>query len=130
MTCIVQKYGGSSVADLERLQQIAMRIAEVKRAGMDVAVVVSAMGKTTDRLVDMARELCPTPPRREMDMLLSTGERITHGPSEHGAQQDGARSRLPDRISGRDHHQRPPQRRAGHRGSPLSSTGRAPEAAS
>jgi aspartate kinase len=77
MTCIVQKYGGSSVADLERLQQIAMRIAEVKRAGMDVAVVVSAMGKTTDRLVDMARELCPTPPRREMDMLLSTGERIT-----------------------------------------------------
>lgn len=77
MTCIVQKYGGSSVADLERLQQIAMRIAEVKRAGMDVAVVVSAMGKTTDRLVGMARELCPTPPRREMDMLLSTGERIT-----------------------------------------------------
>ena len=77
MTCIVQKYGGSSVADLDRLQRIAERIAGVKRQGTDVAVVVSAMGKTTDRLVGMARELGPSPPRREMDMLLSTGERIT-----------------------------------------------------
>jgi len=77
MTCIVQKYGGSSVADLDRLKRIADRIAEVKRQGTDVAVVVSAMGKTTDRLVGMARELGPSPPRREMDMLLSTGERIT-----------------------------------------------------
>jgi aspartate kinase len=77
MTCIVQKYGGSSVAELDRLERIAERIAGVRRQGTDVAVVVSAMGKTTDRLVDMARKLTPSPPRREMDMLLSTGERIT-----------------------------------------------------
>ncbi|MCF8061122.1 MAG: aspartate kinase [Deltaproteobacteria bacterium] len=77
MTCIVQKYGGSSVADLDKLKRIAERIAAAKRQGAEVAVVVSAMGKTTDRLVGMARELGPSPPRREMDMLLSTGERIT-----------------------------------------------------
>ena len=77
MTCVVQKYGGSSVADADKLRQIAARIAGVHRQGTDVAVVVSAMGKTTDRLVNLARELCPDPPRREMDMLLSTGERIT-----------------------------------------------------
>lgn len=77
MTCIVQKYGGSSVADLEKLRTIARRVAEVKQKDIDVAVVVSAMGKTTDNLVSMARTLNPVPPRREMDMLLSTGERIT-----------------------------------------------------
>ena len=77
MTCIVQKYGGSSVADVERLRKIARLIAEVKGRQTDVAVVVSAMGKSTDRLLTMARELSPKPPRREMDMLLSTGERIT-----------------------------------------------------
>lgn len=77
MSCIVQKYGGSSVADLEKLKIIARRVAEVKKQGVDVAVVVSAMGKTTDNLVSMARTLNPVPQRREMDMLLSTGERIT-----------------------------------------------------
>lgn len=77
MTCIVQKYGGSSVADLEKLRTIARRVAEVKQKDIAVAVVVSAMGKTTDNLVSMARTLNPVPPRREMDMLLSTGERIT-----------------------------------------------------
>ena len=77
MTCIVQKYGGSSVADVERLRKIARLIAEVKGRQTDVAVVVSAMGKSTDKLLTMARELSPKPPRREMDMLLSTGERIT-----------------------------------------------------
>ncbi|MFO7783442.1 MAG: aspartate kinase [Thermodesulfobacteriota bacterium] len=77
MACIVQKYGGSSVADLDKIRQIAALIAAVKRGGTDVAVVVSAMGKTTDRLVEMAGELTAAPPRREMDMLLSTGERIT-----------------------------------------------------
>lgn len=77
MTCIVQKYGGSSVADLDKLKRIAGLIAAVKQGGTDVAVVVSAMGKTTDRLVEMAGELVTSPPRREMDMLLSTGERIT-----------------------------------------------------
>ena len=77
MTCIVQKYGGSSVADLDKLRQIANLIASVRRQETQVAVVVSAMGKTTDNLLSMARELSPKPPRREMDMLLSTGERIT-----------------------------------------------------
>ena len=77
MTCIVQKYGGSSVADTDKLRQIAALIAEVRRQEMDVAVVVSAMGKTTDNLLAMARGLSSKPPRREMDMLLSTGERTT-----------------------------------------------------
>lgn len=77
MTCIVQKYGGSSVADVDKLRKIARLIGEVKRQMIDVAVVVSAMGKTTDNLLSMARDFSPKPPRREMDMLLSTGERIT-----------------------------------------------------
>jgi aspartate kinase len=77
MTCIVQKYGGSSVADVEKLRKVARLIARVKNRQVDVAVVVSAMGKTTDDLLSMARDFSPKPPRREMDMLLSTGERIT-----------------------------------------------------
>jgi aspartate kinase len=77
MTCIVQKYGGSSVANPDKLKKIARLIAKVKGQNTHIAVVVSAMGKTTDELVMMARYLSPKPPRREMDMLLSTGERIT-----------------------------------------------------
>ena len=77
MTCIVQKYGGSSVADLDQLRKIVQMIADLKSRNKDIAVVVSAMGKTTDELVAMARKISPNPPRREMDMLLSTGERIT-----------------------------------------------------
>jgi len=77
MTCIVQKYGGSSVADVDKLRKIARLIAKVKSQRIDVAVVVSAMGKTTNNLLAMARDFSPKPPRREMDMLLSTGERIT-----------------------------------------------------
>jgi len=77
MPCIVQKYGGSSVADAEKLKKIAGLIADVRSQGTDIAVVVSAMGKTTDELVMMARCISAKPQRREMDMLLSTGERIT-----------------------------------------------------
>jgi aspartate kinase len=77
MPCIVQKYGGSSVADVDRLQKIAGLIADARKRNTDIAVVVSAMGKTTDELVMMAHSISPKPPRREMDMLLSTGERIT-----------------------------------------------------
>jgi len=77
MTCIVQKYGGSSVADIHKLKKIAQLIATVRQQKIQVAVVVSAMGKTTDNLLSMARELSPRPSRREMDMLLSTGERMT-----------------------------------------------------
>jgi len=77
MTCIVQKYGGSSVADADKLKKVAAMVAAVKKQGVDVAVVVSAMGKTTDSLVAMARDMAADPAGREMDMLLSTGERIT-----------------------------------------------------
>jgi len=77
MACIVQKYGGSSVADVDKLRKIARLIADIKGQNDDIAVVVSAMGKTTDELVLMARKISHKPPRREMDMLLSTGERIT-----------------------------------------------------
>jgi aspartate kinase len=77
MTCIVQKYGGSSVADVDKLRKVARLIADIKGQNIDIAVVVSAMGKTTDELVLMARQISQKPPRREMDMLLSTGERIT-----------------------------------------------------
>ena len=77
MSCIIQKYGGSSVADVDQLRKIAGLIAEARGQDTDIAVVVSAMGKTTDELVMMARYISEKPPRREMDMLLSTGERIT-----------------------------------------------------
>jgi len=74
---IVQKYGGSSVADAAAIKRVAKRIAEAKRAGDDVVVVVSAMGDTTDELLDLANEVSPRPPSREMDILLTAGERIS-----------------------------------------------------
>jgi aspartate kinase len=74
---IVQKYGGSSVADAAGIKRVAKRIAETKRAGHDVVVVVSAMGDTTDELIDLANEITPMPPAREMDILLTAGERIS-----------------------------------------------------
>ncbi len=77
MTCIVQKFGGSSLSDVDKIMKVARLIAQVKEQGTDVAAVVSAMGKTTNQLVEMARSMSPKPSRREMDMLLSTGERIT-----------------------------------------------------
>ena len=77
MSLIVQKFGGSSVADIEKINKIAAMIAEVKNQGHDVVVVVSAMGKTTNQLIEMAQNISQNPPKREMDMLLSTGERIT-----------------------------------------------------
>jgi aspartate kinase len=76
-TIVVQKYGGSSVADPERLAQVAERVAATVRAGHRVVVVVSAMGRTTDELIALAGRVCNAPPRRELDMLLSTGERIS-----------------------------------------------------
>ncbi|MBK8012265.1 MAG: aspartate kinase [Deltaproteobacteria bacterium] len=73
---VVQKYGGSSVASIEKLRTVARLIVEKKRAGYDVVAVVSAMGDTTDELLERAHALAPTPDRRELDMLLSAGERI------------------------------------------------------
>ncbi len=77
MSLIVQKYGGSSVADAESIKRVAKRIVETKKAGNDVVVVVSAMGDTTDELLDLAREVTPLPAPRELDMLLTAGERIS-----------------------------------------------------
>src|SRR5205823_1821002 len=74
---VVQKYGGSSVSDAERIRRVAERIVETKKQGNDVVVVVSAMGDTTDDLLDLAKQVCPAPPAREMDMLLTAGERIS-----------------------------------------------------
>ncbi|MEP7765615.1 aspartate kinase [Sanguibacter sp. 25GB23B1] len=77
MALIVQKYGGSSVSDAESIKRVAKRIAESRRAGNDVVVVVSAMGDTTDELIDLAQQITPLPPSREMDILLTAGERIS-----------------------------------------------------
>lgn len=77
MQIIVQKYGGSSVADVTKIKKIAEMIAQVRRQNFGVVVVVSAMGKTTNSLIELAQQISQTPPHREMDMLLSTGERIT-----------------------------------------------------
>ena len=77
MALIVQKYGGSSVSDAESVKRVARRIVETKQAGNDVVVVVSAMGDTTDELIDLAEQVSPNPPGRELDMLLTAGERIS-----------------------------------------------------
>jgi len=77
VSVIVQKYGGSSVADIERIKLVARHVSNTKRAGNDVVVVASAMGKTTDSLMTMASQINPSPSTRELDMLLTVGERIT-----------------------------------------------------
>lgn len=77
MALIVQKYGGTSVGSVERIQTVAQRVVQTAQAGHAVVVVVSAMGKTTDGLVKLAQEISANPSRREMDMLLSTGEQVT-----------------------------------------------------
>ncbi|GAA2660599.1 aspartate kinase [Streptomyces aculeolatus] len=77
MGLVVQKYGGSSVADAEGIKRVAKRIVETKKAGHQVVVVVSAMGDTTDELIDLAEQVSPIPTGRELDMLLTAGERIS-----------------------------------------------------
>ena len=77
MALVVQKYGGSSVADADGIKRVAQRIVVTKKAGHDVVVVVSAMGDSTDELHDLARRVSPLPPARELDMLLTSGERIS-----------------------------------------------------
>jgi aspartate kinase len=74
---VVQKYGGSSVADASGIKRVAQRIVATRKAGHDVVVVVSAMGDTTDELRDLAEQVTPLPPPRELDMLLTAGERIS-----------------------------------------------------
>lgn len=77
MALIVQKFGGSSVADIDRIRNVANRVAEYRHRGDQVVVVVSAMRGVTDNLIDMAKSLMPVPSEREMDMLLATGEQTT-----------------------------------------------------
>src|SRR6201985_448687 len=74
---VVMKFGGTSVADAERIKRAAARIVEKREAGYSVVAVLSARGKTTDELIAMAEEVSPSPDPREMDMLLSTGEPIS-----------------------------------------------------
>ena len=77
VSLIVQKYGGSSVADAESVKRVARRIVDTRKAGHEVCVVVSAMGDTTDDLIALAEQVSPLPPARELDMLLTAGERIS-----------------------------------------------------
>ncbi|HBH96860.1 MAG TPA: aspartate kinase [Candidatus Omnitrophica bacterium] len=74
---IVQKFGGSSVANPERLKRVAQRVVETKQGGRDVVVVVSALGDTTDELLELARQISDDPPERELDMLMATGEQVS-----------------------------------------------------
>jgi aspartate kinase len=77
MSIVVQKYGGTSVADVSRIRGVAERVMRTKRLGHDVVVIVSAMGHTTDELLALAKQVSPNPERRELDMLLTAGERIS-----------------------------------------------------
>lgn len=77
MAIIVQKYGGTSVGNPERIKIVARRVLETQRAGHQVVVVVSAMSGVTDSLIKLSREVCPRPDEREMDVLLATGEQTT-----------------------------------------------------
>ena len=77
MPIVVQKYGGSSVADVEKIRKVAARVAAKRSEGYQVVVVVSAMGDTTDELLSLAKQVSADPPRRELDMLLTCGERIS-----------------------------------------------------
>ncbi|MEZ4254441.1 MAG: aspartate kinase [Polyangiales bacterium] len=77
MAVVVQKFGGTSVADTDRLEHVAEMVVATKRAGYDVVVVVSAMAGATDQLVALAKRITDAPPRRELDMLVSTGERVS-----------------------------------------------------
>ena len=77
MALVVQKYGGTSVGSVERIQAVAQRIKKTVQQGNSLVIVVSAMGKSTDTLVDLAQQITSSPSRREMDMLLSTGEQVS-----------------------------------------------------
>jgi aspartate kinase len=77
MAVVVQKFGGTSVGTIERIKAVAKKVIERKEQGNDMVIVVSAMGKTTDNLISMAKEISPNPDKREMDMLVSTGEQIS-----------------------------------------------------
>ncbi|MGH7371368.1 MAG: aspartate kinase [Candidatus Methylomirabilales bacterium] len=93
MTLVVQKYGGTSVGDVGRIQRVARRIVEAKRAGHDVVVVVSAMAGETDRLLQLAHEITESPNERELDVILATGEQVAIGLLSLAIQACGAKAR-------------------------------------
>jgi len=93
VTLVVQKYGGTSVGDVGRIQRVARRIVEVKRAGHDVVVVMSAMAGETDRLLQLAHEIAESPNERELDVILATGEQVAIGLLSLAIQACGAKAR-------------------------------------
>ena len=93
MALVVQKYGGSSLESADRIRRVAERIVETRKAGNDVVVVCSAMGDTTDELLDLARRVNPDPPERELDMLLTAGERISNALVAMAIESLGAQAR-------------------------------------
>ena len=109
---VVQKYGGSSVADAESIKRVAKRIVGTKQLGHDVVVVISAMGDTTDDLMGLALEVSPLPPPRELDMLLTAGERMSAALLAMAIHDQGMHARLDH--PGRDHHHRYPWKRPYH----------------
>src|SRR5690554_1966279 len=77
MPIVVQKYGGSSIETIEKIRSVANRISERRKKGYEMVIVVSAMGKTTDYLIDMAYQISDSPIEREMDVLMATGEQVS-----------------------------------------------------
>ena len=99
MSLIVQKFGGSSVADADRIANVARRIVATRDAGNEVVAVVSAMGDTTDELIALAQRISTNPPPREYDMLVTAGERISGNGVRHSMHQ--ADDGLGDEVAGR-----------------------------
>ena len=93
MPIVVQKYGGSSVADVEKIRRVAGRVKATRDQGYQVVVVVSAMGDTTDELLALAKKVSADPPRRELDMLLTSGERISNALLAMAINAQGGRAR-------------------------------------
>ena len=93
---VVKKFGGTSVANKERIFNVANRCIEEYKKGNDVVVVLSAMGKQTDVLINMAKEINPNPPRRELDMLMTTGEQVSV--AMMAMAMDSLRCQPPDRV--------------------------------
>jgi aspartate kinase len=101
------KFGGTSVGSVERIQAVADRVVHARESGDDVIVVVSAMGDTTDDLTAMALEIADVPDPREMDMLLTAGERIAMSAAGHRPQRAWLPGRQLHGFTGRDHHRHP-----------------------
>lgn len=101
MNLVVQKFGGSSVKDSERIFNVAQIISDTYRAGNNVVAVVSAQGDTTDDLIAKAQEINPMASKREMDVLLSTGEQISMSLLAMAIEPDGAAGHLADGVAGR-----------------------------